>query len=655
MHESLTGGVEGGDSKDESSGFEAKVARNLESGPEQGMERQPQDERLPEEEALLYQEYATKKGGVGWEVRADEASYAEAEQLIQQLRNQRFNFLGIRWDQVDLNNVVAREDVTERLRAAVVELAQKQGRPIPKVGTSGQKGSVLLAALCAALISLVPEHAVEASQGYIERDKATTAIKSPTPVFFSPHWETDKQGNFKWGNLGKMILEPLAINGVFRSGEKKNVEINVPYEYARLFDAGKPLDTGDYDKLNKYIEKELLRQFTEGAYAFSWDKEALAKRNPQALEVKDIKIKNVQVLGAASPEARTKESLLSGNIDPENEKLALLRASHAKDSLSAILQKMGVNHDQQDFTIDGVEEQFSVAEEKALEALADKYALEPFELVKRYNGGMITDPDDARALDQLIAAKRQVTITFEREGEAPKGIIIPLPLLLLLLLRRRRGERGANQEAGQRPVRPAPADYWMTVPRLRTQWRELPWRIPLPQFRTRAVPMTLPVPVPTIAWREWLLQLPLPKLKVDWRDIKIERFAWKTMEDTELEQRKLNVYIDIAQNFDLYEAAARRYTGVNLADEEESVGRITSHVLVMWEDMDNKKRQEAGVEGKVDYFSNDHQKLYAELHAVVVRRLARDMQKGQFVSFQMSERRHQIEAIIEEEFARYKK
>jgi hypothetical protein len=166
------------------------------------------------------------------------------------------------------------------------------------------------------------------------------------------------------------------------------------------------------------------------------------------------------------------------------------------------------------------------------------------------------------------------------------------------------------------------------------------WNITLPKLQAQ--------------WKDSIVNV--PRLKTQWRDIIIERYKKKEISEEEIEIKIVEVLYDILKNPDLYNLLAQKHAADDdLKNEKSSLGTITSDVLTTWENMDNDIRQKQGISEKVDYFSDDHQQIYAELHATVIRKLALNMKKGKILSSKPEERRKQIEKIIEEEFEKYKK
>ena len=76
---------------------------------------------------MVFQDYATKKDGIEFSQKAKEESYLEAERLLGKLKDERFNWLGIQWDQIDLSDIGQYQKMEERLSAVANQLLISQG------------------------------------------------------------------------------------------------------------------------------------------------------------------------------------------------------------------------------------------------------------------------------------------------------------------------------------------------------------------------------------------------------------------------------------------------------------------------------------------------------------------------------------------------
>lgn len=108
-------------------GLRSPSGGSFENWPERGSSK---DEHLSSEEALLYQEYATKIEGREFSEQADEQAYKEAENLIEKLKGGGLDWVGIEWDKIDLKDIHQIREAQERLDTAarlVLESRAKDG------------------------------------------------------------------------------------------------------------------------------------------------------------------------------------------------------------------------------------------------------------------------------------------------------------------------------------------------------------------------------------------------------------------------------------------------------------------------------------------------------------------------------------------------
>jgi len=92
---------------------------SFENWPERGSSK---DERLSSEEALLYQEYATKVAGKKFNEQADNTAYQEAEEVIKKLNDAKFDWLGIDWGKIDTKDIDKISETEQRIDFIVRQL-----------------------------------------------------------------------------------------------------------------------------------------------------------------------------------------------------------------------------------------------------------------------------------------------------------------------------------------------------------------------------------------------------------------------------------------------------------------------------------------------------------------------------------------------------
>jgi hypothetical protein len=84
------------------------------------------DEPLSLEQALLFQEYATKLENIEFSIKASDESYEEAKKLLDKLKDSGFSWLNIDWDKIDLNNIGEIKDIEKRLSDTAKEIIKSQ-------------------------------------------------------------------------------------------------------------------------------------------------------------------------------------------------------------------------------------------------------------------------------------------------------------------------------------------------------------------------------------------------------------------------------------------------------------------------------------------------------------------------------------------------
>lgn len=118
--------------------------------------------QLNKEEALAYQDYATKKESIAFSEQAKEESYIEAEMFLKELSEKGINLEGVDFSKIDLSNVVIQEDISERLQYAIWEYVENhKNDKLPEnfkqnIEEAKKKGGVgRIAALATAFLILI--------------------------------------------------------------------------------------------------------------------------------------------------------------------------------------------------------------------------------------------------------------------------------------------------------------------------------------------------------------------------------------------------------------------------------------------------------------------------------------------------------------------
>ena len=398
----------------------------------------------------------------------------------------------------------------------------------------------------------------------------------------------DGESHFNpWG-----VIFPGQVELSSKTEKNERVRFELPYEYSRLFDTGKPLSAEDHQKIADYIDQKLKEEFVDKLYGFDINKNVY-KANHGELGSRHPKITGVTVTGYASPEGpRSKgpSTIEPGHVDDENLKLALKRAEVGMGLTTERLKELGITSVELEkgaMMIGGRELQNSSQEMAELAILAEgEKGVDPAEkiynLTIKYNNKKIDDPQVLEALDRIIGSKRKVAVTVSSEGGESSTDLYPVPNLLLLpllLIRRRR--RDGEEEPIPDPTPPS------SEPKLLTGL-EIP-----PKFKE----VNLPDPS-SPEYEEMEEQTMLDDL-------------YRNFDDLDKRRRGLS-YNDISENlYTQYE---------QFPDDSAREEFLAAKILLGWKDHDRMARKDAGIEGDeidrgLDYENQDNQILWAKMHA----------------------------------------
>src|SRR3989344_1237927 len=312
----------------------------------------------------------------------------------------------------------------------------------------------------------------------------------------------NRNGNrdFNWSSL----IAPVQLEFPRAHDVTLETRNTIPYEYSRQFhqddEAKQPLTPLDHQKLADHINQTLKKQLENNVIAFK-PHENVHRLHHHEKPFGKITVKALRITGRASPEAQKEGtvSITPTHEEPENKKLAFVRAMTAATLTIGELEKLGVKdvlktltpqtatinpltpdetqelaqslgltakewHEiAQKVTINTQEIQFTQQELQELARIAGQTTIDYpaiLGLVADYNANRITDPKLLDQLDRLGGGKRQVEIDITYAGERKSTLIIPLPLTLLALiplLRRRRGS--ARPLHVDRDVAPPPEQW----------------------------------------------------------------------------------------------------------------------------------------------------------------------------------------------------
>lgn len=212
-----------------------KGSEKIKSSEEQA--QNPVEDKLTKEQALLYQEYATKSEGKKFSERAGKEAYKEAEELLAKLKDKKFDFLGIDWGKIDFDNMEQVSDIQERLDVAARAILETQSED-EETGGKGRmsklgemkKFIILPLALSIGIISgCLDPKAEELEKARIKKEtEQQTALKSQMEDlakkginFKIDAYDKDSRANFKqliaeWAhdNINEEALKKIELISV---------------------------------------------------------------------------------------------------------------------------------------------------------------------------------------------------------------------------------------------------------------------------------------------------------------------------------------------------------------------------------------------------------------------------------------------------------
>lgn len=242
-----------------------------------------------------------------------------------------------------------------------------------------------------------------------------------------------KHGGFDW----RRLIEPMYVGVSHETAKPQTISFEVPYEYARLFDKGNPLDEKDYEAAKAFMADQVRSQLVDNLHGFSWDESHFTEHAPHLDQSWNVDA--ISVEGFASPEASGMDSVVPGEVEDANLELGKIRAEDSGARLKEVLEDMGMNVDNVVARYTGDELQFSKEEWAQLMMLADAqgYKGVPEEkiwrLISDYNLGK-APADVQEQLDSLVGSKRVVQVEVNLKDKGKETYLVPVPLLALLLL-----------------------------------------------------------------------------------------------------------------------------------------------------------------------------------------------------------------------------
>lgn len=394
------------------------------------------------------------------------------------------------------------------------------------------------------------------------------------------------------------------------NGLQERINVEILYQYARLFDLAKALNPDDRKKTEKLIEEELSKRITnelvlaisKAAYeASKLDAGVKILSLGDLEELKNLQVRGVYVVGYASPEGPAwKGPNTINEIDQENIELAKLRAEDMIPAIQKALGRVFANEREinEFIEINGEELQFSAEELSKLYELANKLGYKGdrlqkiFEMIVDYNDGKIQEEEAKKTLDEIIASKRKVVLMVDYEGDRRAVLLIPIPLLLPLwikiintVLNRKRRKKDGKLLPKEGPRLPDPESLRKEIPpefnKLYEEIRRSPGH---PQYNPEYMRFRVIVADLGYFWN-------------DERTIK-----------RGLSYEQITAWCD-------------RYYSSFAGNKEELLELLTYLILRKWEEHDRKFfTEEAGVEKMPDinHVSNEHQIRWALAHASVI-------------------------------------
>jgi flagellar biosynthesis regulator FlaF len=409
-------------------------------------------------------------------------------------------------------------------------------------------------------------------------------------IFFTPHFDMEHK-EFNW----RALLAPFAVSFLWKTDKSQTIIFNLPYEFSRGYNTGKPINPQDYEKVKQYIETVLQQKLISNIYAFQSEEDAFKKKFFHDIILKNnIAINAIHITGFSSPEADNEGSEQPGTIDSKNIKLAGLRSSHSGRALEEVLIKLGITYSRESITYENNEIQFSESEIKSLKSIAAQNNIRSiFLLLKRYDEGNFSDQKITKELDSLVGSKRKVSILIDLGDKKQNIVIIPLPVLLLLAfiaLYSNRNKFHLKRNRKQTIQKGLPSDNNNTE---------------IISSKTNTLRPCI-VPLKSSDKNDDLI-----------RHVKIEK---------DIEIYISDVIVDLNNNFDFYRRTLEAYKNDSLSDPHASINSLAHDMLLLWMEHDNNLRVNENQQPE-DHFSNISQITYAVLHAIVLRRIIIDMRR----------------------------
>ena len=294
-------------------------------------------------------------------------------------------------------------------------------------------------------------------------DKIQNSIQNIDIDFMHRFTTKDEEGNSQF-NPGAIVV-PFAVELSTNNKIKTDIEINIPYHFARTFKeiSAKNPEAREQliNKLSNLIKNEVENQvvirgiagITDTTMVYNAKKDIIVAGKP-VIDLNKLDISDIKFTGHASAEAEKSvvnagaESLTGANI--ENIELAANRLGDSYEIIISAMKKTGLDEKQiANIKKVSIEHNLTDADCSRLAEISrqvlgqtigsDKEAA--YELVQELNKGnsevvkqINQNSEYLHAIEDFITSKRGVTLNFNASVDQKKSQVFNIPVLLPLFL-----------------------------------------------------------------------------------------------------------------------------------------------------------------------------------------------------------------------------
>jgi len=545
--------------------------------------------------ADIFAAYYEKKGEELKEQKAVEMApaAAEAEKAAEIQEEETAPVEDFKGGAEDLNEEI---DTSIDENENVEEFPQQEQQPKGFLEKLARKGrTFVLAAMVSLLAGTGGEKPKESSSDTtrnFRQETVDTHFKVQQNIF-----STDKETGKKKFNVTKLLF-PVQFTWTKDKKATANLNIDVPYEYARKFTAdekaGAAIDGSEHQAMADKFADDMRTKFVDAISG--WDKNPETGDEPEKSH--NVKITDVSIEPFASPEGpqgKGAKTLKPDAIDEENLELAQARGQASRNEFIQSLQDVGVDIDSvqqhlEDMNINAEELQFSNQEMFDLDMLAMRLGYQGateedriFSMIVDYNDSKFDNNKEVKeTLDGIIASKRLVTINANFEGDYQKKFTLPFPILLLLLFALPRLKRLLKRLFKSGKGKPDPEPDKPKIPEKLPPW--------VPGYITEEVLINDLYPNFSRGERKFMLDG--KETAIDYPDM-----------CREIEKR------------------------INKGDNKEKIENdFIQYIIKVWRENDAQARREANWQEEhvyigLDYENQPKQKIYAREHAELLIRI----------------------------------